>query len=195
MTTDQVRSEILKQGFQVDEERLLDWARAKVIPSQVSVNGQEEWPSEAWWQASIACYLMDQEGWTVPEVQVARFHMGKTLTCGDNPLDKLDWFFSANAGGIKGFEEQYVDAFAWAVAAIKAQSRDIPLGATVEITVTSTQSGKRQYEINSRDLTHQHAEKSRIEYRFERSLKDVIKDETGRSHPRPVEPPAAEIIG
>jgi hypothetical protein len=186
MTTDEVCFAIAGHGLYVEAERLYDWANAKLIPPSAKVDGVDQWPPETWWQASVACYLLDQQGWTVTELQVARFHMAETLTTGGNPLDRLDWFFRHSPAVVEGLTEQYHDAFEWTIAAIKAQSTHFPFAVPAEILVAEGPDDRHTYSIKIREGWPRQEP-------LRESLLDVIRDEAGRSHPREVKLPEAGI--
>lgn len=198
MRTDELKLKMATQGLQAEEPRLREWATAKLIPEPKVTEDELSWPSEAWWQASVACYLLDNMGWTTIEVRTARFYMEAPILAGASPIAKLDWFFVGDPLFVEGNQENYVDSFAWAVAAIKARS-NWPLNAPAEITVVhrSGSDKNRKFEIvNRRDQQASGSYIPHDDWKFEQSLKDVIRDaETGSIHPRPVEPLEAEIIG
>lgn len=126
-------------GISISNNDRKTWESLKLVPAMPEPPSTEaeqlEETTGRWWdewantnpiiapeillaEYAAAAYLLKRCSWSEAEVRIGRFHLASAVEANDDPIRKLDEFFSG-PDGITGREEQYIEAFAWLMTVIK----------------------------------------------------------------------------
>ena len=182
-------------GISISENDRKEWESHKLVPAMPEPPSPEpeqtEEPPERRWSEWIyrnpilppeiilaeyaaAAYLLNRCSWSEADVICARLHLASAVEANDDPIRKLDEFFSG-PDGIKILGDQYIEAFAWLMTVLKFRL-GFPAQAGIEAVAIPEENGQFVYSGKPSD-------------------EDSICYADGSSrHPREFELPESEIV-
>lgn len=159
-------------GITVSDADIEEWVKAKALPEK-----PDEYRPEVFAAEVAACAFLTQRcGWDTSDVFGARLDIGGAVEGSDDPIHRLNGFFTG-PDGIEGREERYVRGLQWLMTVVKLLLW-LPPNGCAKIIAVPTENGQFAYAGESSD-------------------EDVICYADGNSrHPREFQyPPMGEIVG